>query len=350
MPSTAHPHLTTATTAPSAMRARAVGARHPQKVLSAALLAFLLAAPALADTAAAVTDHARPGYAAFDEAAQHLAALDTCDAETLRPAFQAAYDAWMAVEHLHLGPAEQDGRSLAILFWPDSKGTGAKAQAALLSGDPAALSTDSMAQQSVAARGLSGLERLLYPTKILSSDPCPLIQVTTDDLARQAEALAAEWGPFGDQLLTAGQPGNDRFLKPEEATQAFFTQLATGLEFIADRRIGRPLGTFDKPRPDLAEGHASGRALANITLSLQALRGLAASLSPESAKTLAAFDHAIGLAQALDDPNLDAIADPQGWLKLEILQQAVRATRETAVAELGPALGVELGFNSQDGD
>ena len=44
------------------------------------------------------------------------------------------------------------------------------------------------------------------------------------------------------------------------------------------------------------------------------------------------------------------MADPQGWLKLEILQQAVRATRDAAIAEIGPALGVELGFNSQDGD
>ncbi len=318
--------------------------------MRATLLALLLASPALADTATVVTDHARPGYAAFDEAAQRLADVESCDAQALRPAFQAAYDAWMAVEHLHLGPAEEDGRSLAILFWPDAKGTGAKAQDALLQSDPQTLTTDGMAQQSVAARGLAGLERLLYPAEPLPADPCPLIQVTVDDLARQAEALAAGWGPYGDDLLTAGQPGNTRFLKPEEATQALFTQLATGLEFIADRRIGRPLGTFDKPRPDLAEGHASGRALANITLSLQALRGLAASLSPDSSKTLAGFDHAIGLAQALDDPNLDRVADPQGWLKLEILQQAVRATRDTAVAELGPALGVDLGFNSQDGD
>lgn len=318
--------------------------------MRAILFALCFASPALADTAAVVTDHARPGYAAFDAAAQRLADLDTCDPDNLGPAFQAAYDAWMGVEHLHLGPAEEDGRSLAILFWPDAKGTGAKAQAALLQADPATLTTDGMAQQSVAARGLAGLERLLYPAAPLSTDPCPLIQVTTLDLARQAEVLATEWGPYGEDLLTAGQPGNARFLKPQEATQALFTQLATGLEFVADRRIGRPLGTFDKPRPDLAEGHGSGRALANITLSLQALRGLAASLSPDGTRTLAAFDHAIRLAQTLNDPNLDGIADPQGWLKLEILQQAVRATRDTAIAELGPALGVELGFNSQDGD
>lgn len=318
--------------------------------MRAILLTALLAAPAAADTAAVVADHARPGYLAFDDAVARLADVESCDPEALRPAFQAAYDAWMAVEHLHLGPAEENGRALSILFWPDPKGLGAKAQTALLTGDPETLTIEGMAEQSVAARGLAGLERLLYPAKPLAADPCPLIQVTIDDLARQAAILSADWGPFGDQLLSAGQAGNDRYLKPEEATQALFTQLATGLEFVADRRIGRPLATFDKPRPDLAEGQASGRALANITLSLQALRGLALALSPDSPKTLAAFDHAIELSGTLDDPLLDHIADPQAWLKLEILQQAVRATRDSAITEIGPALGVELGFNSQDGD
>jgi hypothetical protein len=323
---------------------------HLANPLRVAALALALAAPAAADTAAVVSDHARPGYEAFAQATAQLAGIDTCDLETLRPAFHKAYDTWMQVAHLHLGPSEDDGRALAILFWPDPKRLGAKAQTALLTADPAALSPEAMAQHSVAARGLSGLERLLYPAEALPADPCLLIQATSDDLARMAEDLAAGWGPFGDSLLAAGQPGNDRFLSGNEATQALFTQLATGLEFIADRRIGRPLGTFDKPRPDLAEGAASGRALANILLSLQALRDLARTLSPDSAKTLAAFDHAIGLAQDLNDPDLQGIKDPQGWLKLEILQQAVRATRETAIAELGAVLGVELGFNSQDGD
>ncbi len=318
--------------------------------MRAILLSLALAGPVAADTAAVVDDHARPGYAAFDEAAGRLADIDSCDTEALRSAFQSAYDAWLAVEHLHLGPAEDEGRSLAILFWPDPKRLGAKAQTALLTGDPAALTTEAMAQQSVAARGLAGLERLLYPAEALPADPCPLIEATANDLSRTAAVLESEWGRFGDLLLTAGQPGNDRYLSEKEATQALFTQLATGLEFIADRRIGRPLGTFDKPRPDLAEGYASGRALANITLSLKALRDLALRLDPDSARTLAAFDHAIGLSETLNDPLLDHITDPQAWLKLEIVQQSIRDTRDTAIAEIGPALGVELGFNSQDGD
>jgi uncharacterized protein len=319
------------------------------KHFSALATSALLVTPVAADTAAVVQDHIRPGYAAFAEAADALAAVESCDPETLRPAFQTAYDAWIEVAHLHLGPSEEEGRALAILFWPDPKGLGAKAQKPLLVGD-VALTPEAMAQQSVAARGFSGLERLLYSAEDLPADPCPLIHATADDLTRMAGELVTEWGPFGELLLTAGQPGNARFLTGDEAKQALFTQLATGLEFIADRRIGRPLGSFDKPRPDLAEARASERPVRNILLSLQALRGLAAKLNPDSPKTLAAFDHTLKLAAALNDPTLAGIADPQGWLKLEILQQAVRSTRDTAIAEIGPALGVGLGFNSQDGD
>jgi uncharacterized protein len=308
-------------------------------------LSLGVAGPAAADTATVVQDHVRPGFAAFANATQALADVESCDPARLRPAFQAAYDAWLPVAHLTLGPAEADGRGLAVLFWPDPKGSGWKAQRPLLDAPPSAAG---MAEQSVAARGLPALERLLYPAEALA-DPCPLIQVTADDLAATAAELAADWGPYGDLLVTAGQPGNDRFLTPEEATQALFTQLATGLESLADRRIGRPLGTFDKPRPDLAEARASGRSVRNMVLTLAALRDLALTLNADSPKTQAAFDHAITLATALD-PDIDRIADPQAWLKLEILQQAVRTTRDTAIAELGPALGVELVFNSQDGD
>ncbi|MFN5995636.1 MAG: imelysin family protein [Paracoccaceae bacterium] len=319
--------------------------RHTARTLLAAA-ALATAAPASADTAAVVQDHIRPGFTAFAVAASAIAAIETCETDTLRPAFHTAYDAWMQVNHLTLGPAEEDGHGLAVLFWPDPKGSGWKAQRALLDAPPTA---GDMAQQSVAARGLPALERLLYPAQALATDPCPLIQMTADDMAATAATLAQGWGPFGDLMLTAGEPDNTRFLKPEEATQALFTQLATGLESLADRRIGRPLGTFDKPRPDLAEAHASARWVRNIALSLTALKDLALTLNPDSPKTLAAFDHAIALAEGLD-PDIDRITDPQAWLKLEILQQAVRTTRDTAIAELGPALGVELGFNSQDGD
>lgn len=316
------------------------------------LAALVLSGPALGDTADAVDAYIRPDYASFREAALDLAELETCDPDTLGPAFHATYDAWIAVEFLHFGPAETDGRSLAVHFWPDPKGLGFKAQRAWLTGEQPLPSAKDFPEQSVAARGLPALERLLYPADATLSmdEACKLIALTADDLARTADLLDQDWGPYGTLLLTAGEPGNTAYLSPAEARQAVFTQLAAGLEFLADRRIGRPLGTFDKPRPELAESAASGRSLRNVTLSLQALRDFALALHAPLPKTEAAFEHAIHLAEALDDPTFAQAATPQGHLKLEILQQAVRATREAAIAELAPALGVSLGFNSQDGD
>ena len=317
------------------------------------LAAPLSTEPAQADVAGAVRDHILPGYAGFAGATAALAraAEGSCDPAVLRPAWNAAFDAWMGVSHLHLGPVEEDGRGLAIAFWPDPKGLGWKHQQALMAGDPAALEPASFADQSVAARGLFGLERLLYPAADLPADPCPLIRATAADLARIAAEVQAGWQDgFADVLLTGGEAGNATFLTADEAKQALFTQLATALEFDADQRLGRPLGTFDKPRPERAEAAASGRSLRNLVQSLQALRGFALALSPDLPQSTAAFDRAIAQAGALDDPAFAGVADPSGHLKVEILQQTLRSLRQAVLAELGARLGVTVGFNSADGD
>lgn len=326
--------------------------------LALCLLA-LMPLPALADVSAAVEGQARPGFAAFDAAAQALAqtAAADCTPKALKPAWNAAFDAWLRVGHLHLGPGEESGRMLAIAFWPDAKGIGARQQAGLIrTADPAVLDPDGFAMQSVAVRGLFALERLLYPE---SDDPaaaggeyvCGLVRVTATDLARMAAGLDADWsGGFGTLLLTAGEPGNETFQTPEEAAQAMYTQLVTGLEFVKDQRLGRPLGTFDAPRPDRAEARASGRSLRNVQLSLAALKELALQLAPASPETEQAFDTAIATAVQLDDPVFAGVADPQGRLKVEILSQKVDAVLAAVQAEVSPALGVDVGFNAADGD
>ena len=325
-------------------------------ILTLALALSALAAPpsARADVAEVVQNHALPGYAALAEAASALdaAAQADCAPAALAPAWNATFDAWMAVQHLHLGPIEEAGRGLAIHFWPDPKGRGRAAQRALLAADPATLTPETFADQSVAARGLMALERLLFPgADALQGDTCSLIRLTTSDLARTTAEISSLWQQgFATSLTTAGEPGNPRFLSQAEARQALLTQLTTGLEQLADQRLGRPLGSFDKPRPDLAEAHASARSLRNVTLSLQALRDLTVNLAPDSPKSRAAFDTALARATALNDPALAGVADPAGRLRIEILQQSIRATRDAVLAELPPQLGVGVGFNALDGD
>ncbi len=320
------------------------------------LIALLVAAvPAHADVQTAVTDNILPGYAAFSAASGALAdmAAQTCDQELLRPAWDAAFDAWLGVAHIRLGPAEEDGRSLAIAFWPDPKGLGAKQQAAMIAqADPIGLDPVAFRAASVAVRGLTGLERLLYPAARLEGDyPCQLLATTAADLARTAREIEAEWqADFADALLMPGTAGQTRFLSETEVRQAMFTQLITGIEFVKDTRVGRPLGTFDAPRPERAEARASGRAGRNIVAALTALRAYALALDPDAQRTAAAFDLAIRTASELPDPTLAGITDPADWLKLEILGQRVQTVQEVALDEIGGHLAVGVGFNAADGD
>lgn len=322
--------------------------------MRAVILALLtLATPARADFPQTVQDHIMPGYAAFETATKALAdmAKQTCAPADLSPAYHVAYDAWMAVQHLRFGPVETDGRVLAILYWPDPKALGTKAQMALLTGDPAKLTPESFSDQSVAARGLLSLERLLFPAEALPGDPCPLIRATTADMTRIAALIHADWqNGFAQTLATAGEPGNTTYLTRPEARQVLFTQLATGLEFLDDTRLGRPLGDFDTPHPERAEARASGRSLRNVALALQSMRQMVDTLTPDAPQTIAAFDHAIQLAETLDDPVFAGVSAPPNRLKVEILQQAVEHIRELVLSELAPEMDVGIGFNAADGD
>jgi uncharacterized protein len=317
------------------------------------LLAGLAALPAHADVAEAVGGQALPGYAAFASATAGLATVAEadCGPEAMKPSWNAAFDAWMAVSHLRLGPVEEDGRALAIAFWPDPKGAGQRAVAALLAGDgPPLDDAAAFAEVSVAGRGLFALERLLYDAPD-SARACPLRRAIARDLSRMASETSDAWiGGYGAALTTAGAEGNDLFLSTAEARQAMFTQLVTGLDFTVDERLGRPLGTFDRPRPERAEARLSGRSMRNVRLSLAALTDLTVRLLPDSPRTQAALDRASGLADGLDDDALARVGDPQVWLKVQILQQAVDAARDAALAEIGPALQVGVGFNASDGD
>ena len=317
------------------------------------LCLVLATGTARADVPNAVSDHILPGLERLAQATADLAKTtdNTCDADAIKPGFQAASDAWMAVQHLRFGPMETEGRGLAIYYWPDPKGLGAKAQAVLLAGDPAMLTAATLAGQSVAARGLPALERLLYPTEALPADPCLLIRATSADLAQVAGLVLSDWqGGFGKAVATAGEAGNTLFPTGPEARQVMFAQLVNGLETLKDQRLGRPLGDFATPHPERAEGRASGRSQRNVVLSLQAMRAMVESLTPDAPLTIEAFDHAIQLAETLDDPDFSGIGMPGKRLKVEILQQAVGRALELVLSELGPEMDVGIGFNAGDGD
>ncbi|AVO39500.1 imelysin family protein [Pukyongiella litopenaei] len=318
---------------------------------------------ALSDTVAlAVSDHVLPAVSAFEQGAGRLddTARAGCGAgpDRLRAAFHATVDDWTRMSHLRFGPTEDEDRAFAIAFWPDSRGKTPKALAGLLSGDAALLEdADAFRQVSIAARGLYALEFLLFdePTMTTGSAAarCLLVRAIARDVAANAVAIAGAWrGGYAADLTEPGE--GRRYRSDTEAAQELFKALSTGLQFTADARLGRPLGGFDRPRPNRAELYRSGRSLRQVWLSLEATRDLALILAagaPDLADRLdQAYAHALRQVDALADPSLAGVADPQGRLRIEALQQLVNDIRDLVTTELGPILGVAAGFNSLDGD
>lgn len=310
---------------------------------------------------AVVNQHVLPMVARFQASAErlHTTASQNCDADSpdLIAAFHAAFDDWTRMSHLRFGPTETEDRAFAIAFWPDSRGKTPKALVTLLKGEDTSFSDpDEFEKTTIAARGLYALEFLLFDTQVQSAGDadtsCQLVQAITLDTARNAAGIAEDWKTYANLLLKPAETGIYR--NETEATQELYKALATGLQFTSDTRLGRPLGTFDRPRPKRAELRRSGRSLQQIRMSLEGTRDIALILStdtPEIRKKLESlYSTAFNHIDNLDDPVFAGVADVQGRLRVEIVQISITEIREVIALELGPALGVAAGFNALDGD
>ncbi|MEM6635728.1 MAG: imelysin family protein [Pseudomonadota bacterium] len=323
-------------------------------------VAIFLAVPALAETpdiGTIVDGHVLPGYRLLETEAMDLANAAASDcaptSEGLRDAYHDAFDAWVGVSHLRFGPSETEDRSFALAFWPDPRGSTPKTLGGLISAqDPVIETPEDFATVSVAVRGFYALEFLLFDPQFagdgIADYRCALLQAVTLDISANASAILDGWENGYGALMS--NPGNDTYRTATEAAQQFFTALSTGLEFTSDTRLARPLGTFDRPRPNRAEARRSGRSLRHVVLSLEATRALAALLSEGDAEVDAAFQSALRRATDLDDPVFEGVADPGKRFKVEALRQDIVSTRRLLLEGLGPRLGITAGFNSLDGD
>lgn len=295
---------------------------------------------------------------ASDSAALARAAQTDCaaDSELLRGAYGEAFDAWIAASHYRFGPTETDSRAFALAFWPDSRGKTPKALGNLIRTEDSGISDPAQfATYSIAARGFYALEYLLYDPQLSSAGNaeyrCALTRAISTDIAATTQAITTDWQQnYADEMRS---PGN-RYQSDAEVTQELFKALNTGLQVLDDMRLGRPLGTFNKPRPARAEARRSGRSLHHVLVSLNALEPLALALSNGNtklqAKITSGFTKAREKAENLGDPVFAGVADPANRFRIESLQQEIKDLRSLMNDELGPALGVGAGFNSLDGD
>ena len=325
--------------------------------MRAILLALCVATPAFADVGEAVGNKVATELAGFTAAADAFAveASGDCLAGTLAPSFPEVMTAWMRVQHWRIGPMESG--ALAVAYWPDDRGfTGKQLAGMIADEDPVIDTAEGFTDVSIAGRGLFAAEMMIFDPAFngytTGDYSCRLTQRIAADIAVSAHRLSDEWDAYIPTLTTAGEAGNATYLSEKEVITAAYTQIMSTLETTTLNRVGRPLGTFERPRPKRAEAWRSGMSLQNIlTIGDVAAEDALLLIDAELAATQTAVALLHDAATKVDDPTFANVGDDSSaWLKLEILGQRITGIHDAIGNEVGLPLGISAGFNSADGD
>lgn len=314
-----------------------------------------------------------PGYAAFAATTQALATTtqDYCavsgssDAAALQGAWKCAMTAWQRVQHLRTGPVEENSRRLRIQLFPDSNNAVQRNLRGLLDGTDA-ITEEIVRNTPAGAQGFPALEQLIFGSEALSagSRRCQAAMAIADNLRTMANEVATPWQASGS-LLTGFVNGDEPFLSRNGVLIAILESLVVQAEFLADRKIRPALRTRDA---EALESPLAGFSRDNIVANLNALAALvddaeagtyrlrdyllrAHDEQPIGDQLAAATTEAQELIAAMTG-SFEAIVAQQATADQDRLQELFEAFQQ--LSDLGVdasvAAGVNLGFNSEDGD
>lgn len=283
-------------------------------------------------------------------------------------------DAWMGVEHWRFGPIEADLRRHRIWFWPDKHGrTGKQIRRMLATQDTDKLRADRFAGISAAMQSLTSAERLLFAGSALDTlkndtYPCAYLAANANNISQVAREILAEWKQpeTGELALIRGSlVGNAVYESPLAVTTFLAKALHTQVVSIKDQKLARPMGpSWDRAKPKREESWRSQRGLRNIRINLEALRNLYGSAGQQGLRRLVSqSEDGSAINQAFDtviSESLDRIpqemvlgemvGNESHWARLAKLRDSLKTLRNLVQTRIPVALGINLGFNSLDGD
>jgi len=285
----------------------------------------------------------------------------------------ATVEAWAAVEFLRFGPLVEQNRAEQFFFWPDPRGVVQRQMRATLAGaDPTLLQAERLRTQSVAVQGVPALEYALYAdeaARVIAAGGedgryrCAYAEAVTTNLARLATEIESGWR--GSAVLAAefARPVADNSVyrsEGEVATEVLKT-LSTALHVARDQKLHPALGdSAAGARGALLPLYRSGltqRYLAagiDTLAQFHAASALGAALPPDATWMDTGVHDELRRVhedlQAVTIPMDRAVADEEQ--RDLLIHAALLLVNARAIVDeyLAPALGVNLGFNSLDGD
>lgn len=297
-------------------------------------------------------------------AAGFCAAVDDTSLGALQQDFIAAYDGWQGVQHIQFGPITYFNWNFRLQFWPDDKGTGARQLDALLAaGDPAALTAETFAQQSVGVQGFPALERLLFSDDSLAAlknEPyrCQVVQAIAHNLDDIAHGVAQRWR---DDFRATVEKADERgfFESSQDATIDYLKAVIESVRRIQQQKVEAVLGDSQATaRERRAEAWHMDRSVQHLRTNVAAFATLFNDSTPALNTVLVPADlpdiqQAFAKLQqdlaATPDSMNTAVKSAEGYAALKQVDADLDALFELLEAAVKKT-DLYLGFNSLDGD
>lgn len=350
------------------------------KLLFTSLAALALGAcspqdPQAVTSAAIAKSVILPTYTRWVEADRQLAvsALAYCEGkenlETARADFLHAQKAWAELQPLLIGPLAEGNRSWQVQFWPDKKNLVGRQVEQLVTAQPQ-IDTAALTKSSVVVQGLSAYEYILFDSKPDVANPeqkskyCPLLVAIGERQKQLAEEILQTWNNTDGMLAQMSKFPNQRYADSHEAIADLLRVQVTAIDTLK-KKLGTPMGRQSKgvPQPFQADAWRSQASLTSLEASLAAaktvwegvdnkgLRGLLPSeQKPLADKIDAAYAASLKLFAGNQRSLTDMLNDEAGRQQLNELYDSLNVVHRLHEADLAKALGIQLGFNANDGD
>lgn len=289
--------------------------------------------------------------------------------EQAQDIFLQAQQAWMALQPLLIGPLNESNRAWQIQFWPDKRNLVARQVKQFLKANRQP-SLEDLQRGSVVVQGLSAYEYMTFDPQLDLTDAvqkqryCPLLQLISNHQLQLADGVLSQWQGSEGMLAQLTQFPNQRYAEPLEALTAILQAQVISLDGLK-KKLALPLG-LDKDnvvRPTQVQSWRSQASLNNLSTEVESALALWQGIDTHALRNLLVAEHA-DLVKKVDTAYLQVqqelaafkqpltalLEDQQQHQALLDLYKSFDRLHRLHEEDIAQVLGVQLGFNSHDGD